>query len=370
MTEERSSEKDSHKNGILNYNKLLSGFVVKITNIPGQIDENSLKSVMSHFGNVEMCKLVFGEKISDPATAWIQYKSESELNNALKADGKLECGGCKLKITRWDGEIPSEKREQKRKLTESSTCQDSCWFCLANDECETHMISYVSKHCYVAVAKGALSDMHSLVVPIYHYANLGSAPLDVQMDIKKVIESLFDIAISKGKGAIAFERYVPMTMKVAMHTQVQVLEVPSHRALQCFNFVDRSQIFSDATRVTFESEDIGFHGITSRVNNKTQYLYLQAVGKPENSDEISFAKCLWVFDRPNFRKIPTHFGREIALSVLSHRELEKINSLNKYVSETNMKPGIAAIDWHNCVATKEEETESSKRMSKMILGVE
>ncbi|EAN34139.2 Protein similar to CwfJ C-terminus 1 family protein [Theileria parva strain Muguga] len=360
MSEEGGSEKESHKNG----------FVVKITNIPGQIDESSLKSVMGHFGKVEMCKLIFGEMISDPATAWVQYKSESEVEKALKADGKLECGGCKLKITRWEGAIPSERTEQKRKLTESSTCQDSCWFCLANDECETHMISYVSKHCYVAVAKGSLSDMHSLVVPIYHYPNLGSAPLDVQMDIKKVIDRLFDIALSKGNGAIAFERFVPLTMKVAMHTQVQVLEVPSHRALQCFNFVDKSQIFSDATRIPFESEDVGFHGITSRVNNKTQYLYLQAVGKSDDSGEVSFAKCLWVFDRPNYRKIPTHFGREIALSVLSHRDLEKIKSLNKYVSETNMKPGIAAIDWHNCVATKEEETESCKNISKMILGVE
>ncbi|UVC54145.1 hypothetical protein MACJ_003479 [Theileria orientalis] len=347
-----------------------SGYTVKITNIPSQIDESSLQRVMSHFGSVKSCRLTLGDKTTDPATAWVTYTSFSEVESALKADGKLECGGCKLKIARWHEDVPVESQQLKRKLTESSTCQEACWFCLSNDQCETHMISYVSKHSYVALAKGALCEMHSLVVPIYHYPSLGSAPLDVQMDMKNVMDALFDVALQKGMGAIAFERFVPMTMKVAMHTQLQVVAVPMHTALRCFDFVDKSEVFRDATRITFESEEPGFHELTTRVNNNTQYLYLQAVGKSLDSDNrLCYSRCLWVFNRPNSPKIPTHFGREIAISVLSHEDLNKIDSLKKVVGETGVRAELAAVDWHNCRTTREGETVCAKNMSRLILSL-
>ncbi|EKX74041.1 conserved hypothetical protein [Theileria equi strain WA] len=345
------------------------GYTVHISNIPSRVDESSLESVMGHFGKVRKCRLKLGYRQDSPAEAWVVYKDESELISALKADGKLDCGGCVLKISKWNGPIPSENAGSKRTLTEASTCQDSCWFCLSNTKCEVHMISYVSKHCYVAIAKGAISSMHTLVTPIYHFPSAASAPKDVQDDMQKIVDCLMDVALKSGMGAIAFERYVPMSMKVAMHTQIQVIPVPLELSMQSFDYVDRADSFADANRIDLDaSDEPSFNCLSSKIMGLGQsYLYLQAVGKLNG--KLTYSRSLWILNRKSGLRILQNFGREIALSLLSDSDVQAIPSLNKAVQETHLAPRQAAADWRNCIATKEDEESFAKNLTKSILSL-
>uniref|UniRef100_A0A2K5M9H0 Cwf19-like C-terminal domain-containing protein n=1 Tax=Cercocebus atys TaxID=9531 RepID=A0A2K5M9H0_CERAT len=47
-----------------------------------------------------------------------------------------------------------------------------CWFCLASPEVEKHLVVIIGTHCYLALAKGGLSDDHVLILPIGHYQSV------------------------------------------------------------------------------------------------------------------------------------------------------------------------------------------------------
>jgi hypothetical protein len=49
-----------------------------------------------------------------------------------------------------------------------------CWFCLSNPNVESHMILGIVNDCYVALAKGSLTEEHILIVPILHHANMST----------------------------------------------------------------------------------------------------------------------------------------------------------------------------------------------------
>jgi hypothetical protein len=44
-----------------------------------------------------------------------------------------------------------------------------CWFCLASPEVEKHLVVSVGTQCYLALAKGGLTENHVLILPIGHY---------------------------------------------------------------------------------------------------------------------------------------------------------------------------------------------------------
>ena len=41
-----------------------------------------------------------------------------------------------------------------------------CWFCLSSAEVEKHLIVSVGEHSYLAMAKGALTGDHVMILPI------------------------------------------------------------------------------------------------------------------------------------------------------------------------------------------------------------
>jgi diadenosine tetraphosphate (Ap4A) HIT family hydrolase len=51
----------------------------------------------------------------------------------------------------------------------------ACWFCLSGAEVEKQLVVSVGEHVYLALAKGGLSPLHVLILPIQHvpsYAGL------------------------------------------------------------------------------------------------------------------------------------------------------------------------------------------------------
>nr|KAF6424729.1 CWF19 like cell cycle control factor 1 [Molossus molossus] len=81
-----------------------------------------------------------------------------------------------------------------------------CWFCLASPEVEKHLVVNVGTHCYLALAKGGLSDDHVLILPIGHYQSVVELSAEVVEEVEKYKATLRRFFKSRGKRCILFER--------------------------------------------------------------------------------------------------------------------------------------------------------------------
>jgi diadenosine tetraphosphate (Ap4A) HIT family hydrolase len=43
-----------------------------------------------------------------------------------------------------------------------------CWFCLASESCEKHLITSVHDSCYTALPRGGMHPGHVLLIPVQH----------------------------------------------------------------------------------------------------------------------------------------------------------------------------------------------------------
>ncbi|XP_012623910.1 CWF19-like protein 1 isoform X2 [Microcebus murinus] len=96
-----------------------------------------------------------------------------------------------------------------------------CWFCLASPEVEKHLVVNIGTHCYLALAKGGLSDDHVLILPIGHYQSVVELSAEVVEEVEKYKATLRRFFKSRGKRCILFERNYK-----SHHLQLQVIPVP------------------------------------------------------------------------------------------------------------------------------------------------
>ncbi|KAK1443517.1 hypothetical protein BgAZ_203930 [Babesia gibsoni] len=345
---------------------------VHIENIPSQVDEYSLNQVMRHFGKVRQCRVALTDDPKKPAEAYVVFKRPSEAEAAIKANGKLECGGCILKISLWRGSFPSEET-LTAKRAEPSSSRDACWFCLSNSQCEDHMISFVSEYSYIAIAKGAITKNHSLVTPIYHYPSAASASDEVLSDMQRLVDCLLDLCLKSGMGGIAFERYMPMSNPSAMHTQIQVIPVPLDRAMEAFDFVNSCEYFC-GSRVESLDPSMGtsLTCLNSRMDSLDRsYFYLQAVGRDVGKGKgLVHSHCLWSLGhKGGARRIPITFGRELILHLLPDSAARDIPYLQGKSIESDGNWRKAALDWRNCVTDRKSETKMAHDLTTGIVGL-
>ncbi|GIX63049.1 CwfJ C-terminus 1-like protein, putative [Babesia caballi] len=332
-----------------------------------KIDEVSLQRVMGHFGRVRRCRVVPGQNARSAAEAFVLFKRPEEAAAAVKADEKLECGGCTLKISLWKGGFPPQQATAKR----GAPSDDACWFCLSNAACEDHMVAFVSEHSYIAIAKGPISPSHSLVTPVYHYSSAASAPRAVLEDMQQLVDCLFDLCLKSGKGGVAFERYMPMQNPNAMHTQVQVVPVPLERAMDAFAYVNSSEHFGGSRRESLGSQQpTSLTCLEGRTDGPGRsYFYLQAVGRdPSERGGLVHSHCLWTLGhRGSGRRIPITFGRELILHLLPDSAADTMPCSTSGCLSFDDAWRAAALDWRNCVTGKKSEEQLARQLASAIV---
>ncbi|XP_023598993.1 CWF19-like protein 1 isoform X3 [Myotis lucifugus] len=94
-----------------------------------------------------------------------------------------------------------------------------CWFCLASPEVEKHLVVNIGTHCYLALAKGGLSDDHVLILPIGHYQSVVELSAEVVEEVEKYKVTLRKFFKSRGKRCILFERNYK-----SHHLQLQIAQ--------------------------------------------------------------------------------------------------------------------------------------------------
>ncbi|XP_070925402.1 CWF19-like protein 1 isoform X6 [Macaca nemestrina] len=181
------------------------------------------------------------------------------------------------------------------------------------------------KKCYLALAKGGLSDDHVLILPIGHYQSVVELSAEVVEEVEKYKTTLRRFFKSRGKRCVVFERNYK-----SHHLQLQVIPVP----VSCCATDDIKDAFiTQAQEQQIELLEIPEHSDIKQIAQPgAAYFYV----------ELDTGEKLFHRIKKNF---PLQFGREVLAS-------EAILNI----------PGKS--DWRQCQISKEDEETLARRFQK------
>ncbi|XP_019367728.1 PREDICTED: CWF19-like protein 1 isoform X2 [Gavialis gangeticus] len=255
-------------------------------------------------------------------------KSRKEAQKAKLLLGAEEEPACQFffDLSKQQGKKrPSDGKEgrhfQSKQARKPPQPTGPCWFCLASPEVEKHLVVSIGTHCYLALAKGGLSNDHVLILPIGHYQSVVELSSEVVEEVEKYKSALKKFFQSKGKRYVLFERNYR-----SQHLQLQVIPV----SLTCCASEDIKESFIvQAQEQQIELLELPEHSDIKQIAQPgTPYFYV----------ELDTGEKLFHRIKKNF---PLQFGREVLAS-------EAILNI----------PDRA--DWRQCKSTKEEEAALSK----------
>ncbi|XP_064476195.1 CWF19-like protein 1 [Ornithodoros turicata] len=216
--------------------------------------------------------------------------------------------------------VPEKKRkhndgDRQHNKKKHPVPQGPCWFCLASPEVEKHLVISIGDSFYVALAKGALTHDHVLILPIGHHQSTVEMDQDALEELGKFKEALQKCYGAKKKKAVFFERNYRSS-----HLQIQVVPLPA-------SLVPRARsVFVDY------GQSLGLD--LDEIPQNSDLRQIVGAGRPYFYVEVEGTKLLHRI-RKSF---PLQFGRE----VLACEELLDIPD---------------RVDWRHCKMTKDEESE-------------
>lgn len=225
----------------------------------------------------------------------------------------------------------------ERKHFPADSRQD-CWFCLASDSCEKHLITGVFDSCYAAMPKGPVHQGHVLLLPVQHSSQgaLHDPIISEEMDrikakLRQHAARVYDMDL------FVFERAIQT--KRGYHTHVQCIPVQK-------NLGSKLQItmLAQAKRTGMQlrelNSDLGLKSVlNSDDENDGGYFYAEIpTGGTEYKRYVHKAHA-------DSKAVPLQFGREVLAAVLG-------------------KPELA--HWKSCVVDKDQEAEIAAAFRKSM----
>ncbi|XP_078138158.1 CWF19-like protein 1 [Centroberyx gerrardi] len=198
-----------------------------------------------------------------------------------------------------------------------------CWFCLASPQVEKHLVISIGSHCYLALAKGALTPHHVLVLPIGHYQSVVELSSEVVQEMERYKSALKKFYKSKGERCVLFERNYR-----SQHLQLQAVPVPLDR---CTTEDIKEAFMVQAQEQQMELMEIPEH---------TDLKQIAPPGTPYFYVELDSGEKLFYRIQKHF---PLQFGREVLAS-------EAVLNIP------------TRADWKECKQSREEEEEWSARL--------
>lgn len=183
----------------------------------------------------------------------------------------------------------------------------------------------IGTHCYLALAKGGLSDDHVLILPIGHYQSVVELSAEVVEEVEKYKATLRRFFRSRGKRCVLFERNYK-----SHHLQLQVIPVPLS---SCATDDIKDAFITQAQEQQIELLEIPEHSDIKQIAQPgAAYFYV----------ELDTGEKLFHRIKKNF---PLQFGREVLASEAI------LNIPDK-------------SDWRKCQMSKEEEETLARRFRK------
>ena len=62
---------------------------------------------------------------------------------------------------------------------------EGCWFCLSNPSADVDLVASVGEESYLALDKGAITDLHTLLLPVEHYASMLALPASTWAEMER-----------------------------------------------------------------------------------------------------------------------------------------------------------------------------------------
>tara|TARA_R110002003_G_scaffold2027_2_gene23871 strand:- start:783 stop:2393 length:1611 start_codon:yes stop_codon:yes gene_type:complete len=239
------------------------------------------------------------------------------------------------------GRRPHKRRKGENRGPLSAS---ECFFCLANEDIATHLITSIGDNAYMTTAKGPLSTSqtfpklgfpcHMLIIPFPHQPTLGSMEEEERQSTYGEMQK-YRNAMNSMLRSVAEEEYGSVTWELSKsslpHTHWQYLPVPSDLIRKGLVEAAFKALAENLHWPAFKKEDVG-DGF-----EVTSDFFRILVWDPKN-DPAKQSSYVLRFDE----KIRFHnqFGREV---------LAKLLRLDK------------RIDWRDCGQTQvEEETDVAK----------
>lgn len=218
----------------------------------------------------------------------------------------------------------------ERKHFPADARQD-CWFCLASEACEKHLITGVYHSCYSAMPKGPVHPGHILLVPVQHSSQgaLKDATVAKEMDQLKV-QLRKHAATAYDCDLFVFERAIQT--KGGYHTHVQCIPVDRKLGLKL-----QATMLAQARKLGMElreiNSDVALQAVLSSDDEDADvggYFYAEV----PVSGSSEYKRFLFKAGASTKTSVPLQFGREVLAAVLGRPEL---------------------AHWKSCVVDKEQE---------------
>lgn len=197
-----------------------------------------------------------------------------------------------------------------------------CWFCLKNEDVETHLLVSIWNELYLAFPKGGITNDHLLIISVDHCNSYLELSPQAQEEFTKIYDRLSKYYSSKNKSIILFERNVISVTQNHMHFQL----VPIDNS-----FLEKSlTIFEDEMK----ERDMKYFSFDSKIS------ILNALEE---------SKC----ENQNYYFILLPNGRKLIHQIINPKDKDIFNFGRLVCSKLLNCPERS--DWKLCALTKEEE---------------
>jgi len=311
---------------------------VFIGRLPPNIDESRIKKALKHCGTIERIHLAReeGPDGTKPCKGfgWVTFSTADEAEAACDLNDLLECGKRKLSIQisrPRAGAAPRKKREIQIVIEPHA----ECWFCLVNPKVEKHMIVCATTEVYVATARGPITPMSVLVLPVKHAPRYAACPTELQEVLSSHVAAIRQMCRKTEKECIVFERWLPFGMSANNHMQIQVIPFELSRAGAARDALEASvkrhlpgailrRVQSHAEVVDHLNDD-----------STTPYVYFEIPGD-NTARGRQIERYVFAAKEP---RIPLNFGRMVACELLNCED---------------------KVDWRQCQEDKDSESKLTR----------
>lgn len=235
----------------------------------------------------------------------------------------------------YGGRRPHKRRRGERRGPLSAS---ECFFCLANDNIATHLVTSIGDNSYLTTAKGPLSTSetfpklgfpgHLLIIPFTHQSTLAAMEEEDRHATYGEMQK-YRSSMNRMIKSVAGEEYGSVTWEVSKaslpHTHWQYMPVPADLIQRGLVEAAFKALAENLHWPSFKKENIG-DGF-----EETNNFFRVFIWDPKNPED-QYTSLVMRFDESI--KFHIQFGREV---------LAKLLRLDK------------RVDWHNCGQTQGEE---------------
>lgn len=301
---------------------------------------------LATFGNPNKQKWIYAFSLDPKASNPIAPPSGSTACPLILSEKKRAAPEAREQALVYDDGYRGGRRSNKRRKGEmrGPVTTSECFFCLANENVATHLVTSIGDSSYVTTARGPLSTpqtypklgfpCHMLIIPFSHQPTLAAMEEEERRATYAEMQK-YRVAMNSMLNSVAGEEYGSVTWEVSKaslpHTHWQYLPVPADLIQKGLVEAAFKALAENLHWPAFTKADVG-DGF-----DETSDFFRVIIWDPRNPTEKQSSLVLRFDDKIRFHN---QFGREV---------LAKLLRLDK------------RLDWKDCGQTQPQEEQDVEK---------